>query len=155
MSDPTLGVDPTPTPPHPLVAQSDALDVELNHSGIADALKADRKRQASFARRITIVVLVMLVQNLVVVYALFGIAHNAGQIEGERRARHVFCIETNFNNAEARTALINAFPTARDPAVIRNIAGLLFPTRDCSQDPPIVIDTIDVSPLPVPLSTNP
>lgn len=148
MPDELLGHDPTPTPPHPLVAQSDKLDEEIGHNGVMQAMQRDQARHASVVRRLNVIVLVLMVVIGVMIYALFGIAHNASQLEGERRARHVFCLETNSNNAEARTVLINAFPDS--DISVRTIAGLLFPTRDCTQDPPIVVDTVAVSNLPAP-----
>lgn len=143
------GIDPTPTPPHPLVVASEALDAAVaNSGGLLEVLRRDQKRQRAVMRRVNVVVGVLVVAVLVLIYALSGIAHNASQIENERRARHVFCTETNFNNALARVALIDQFPDVVDAATLNKIAALLFPTRDCTQDPPVVIGTVEIGVLP-------
>lgn len=149
------GIDPHPTPPHLLVEQSHALDAVVdNGGGLMEVLQRDQRRQAAVMRRFNIVLGVLVVVIVVVIYSQVRIAHNASQIENERHARHVFCIETNFNNSEARVVLVNAFPAASDPALVRRIAADLFPIRDCSKDPPITINTIPVGDLPDPPPTT-
>lgn len=149
------GTDPTPTPPHLLVEQSHVLDAQVDgDGGLIEVLQRDQLRQRAVMRRINAVLAVLIVVTVVVIFALFSISENANRIENERRARHVFCEETNVNNAEARVALVHAFPAASNPALIRQLASDLFPIRDCTKDPPVTIDTVSVGVLPAPPTTD-
>lgn len=149
------GVDPTPTPPHPLVIASEALDAAVADSGgLLEVLQRDQKHRRAEMRRINVVVGVLVIAVVVLIFALFKISENSNQIESAKRARHVFCLETNSNNSEARVVLVKAFPAASNPALVRQIAADLFPIRDCTKDPPLTIDTVSVGVLPAPPSSD-
>jgi hypothetical protein len=144
------GVDPHPTPAHQLVTKSDALDAAMDQDPLFAGLRADQVRTRALAKRTMTLSVVQLVAGLVLVYALHGVAANASRLTAEKRARHVFCVDTNMNNAVSRVALVSAFPDAPDPVALQLFAQTLFPIRDCTKDPPIVIDTIAPGVIPAP-----